>query len=116
MPTGYHPLTLPERSQISALKSTGRSQRPMAEPLGRDVSPISRELSRHRGQRGYRHQQAQGKATSRRRAASAVPWKMTPERWAVAEEWLRAGWSPEPISGRFQQPGEVMAGREWIYP
>ena len=30
---------------------------------------------------------------------------MTPERWAVAEEWWREGWSPEPISGRFQQPG-----------
>ncbi len=86
----------------------------MAEPLGRDVSPISRELRRNRGQRGYRHQPAQGKATSRRRAASAVPWKMTPERWAVAEEWWRAGWSPEPIAGRFQQPGELMAGREWI--
>ncbi len=114
MPTGDHHLTHPERSPISALQSTGRSQRPMAEPLGRDVSPISRELRRHRGQRGDRPQPAQGKATSRRRAASAVPWKMTPERWAVAEEWLRAGWSPEPIAGRFQQPGEGMAGREWI--
>ena len=33
----------------------------------------------------------------------------------MAEEWLRAGWSPEQVSGRFQQQGEVMAGREWIY-
>ncbi len=116
MPTGDHPLTHPERSPISALKSTGRSQRPMAEPLGRDVSPISRELSRHHGQRGDRHQPAQGKATSRRREASAVPWKMTPERWAVVEDRLQAGWSPEQIAGRSRQQGEVMAGREWIYP
>ncbi len=49
MPTGYRPLTHPERSPISALQSTGRSQRPMAAHLGRDVSPISRELSYHRG-------------------------------------------------------------------
>ncbi len=52
---------------------------------------------------------------SRRRAASAVPRKMTPERWNAIEDWLQAGWSPEPISGRFQQPREVMAGKEWIY-
>ena len=58
MPTGDHPLTHPERSPIFALQSTGRSQRPMADQLGRDVSPISRELSRHRGQRGDRHQPA----------------------------------------------------------
>ncbi len=114
MPNGDHPLTHPERSPISALKSTGRSQRQIAAQFGRDVSTISRELSRNRGQRGYRHQQAQGKATSRRWEASAVPWKMTPERWAVVEDRLQAGWSPKPISGRFQQPGEVMAGREWI--
>ncbi len=116
MPNGDHPLTHPERSPISALKSTGRSQRPMADQLGRDVSTISRELRRNRGQRGDRHQPAQGKATSWRRAASAVPWKMTPERWAVVEDRLQAGWSPEQIAGRFQQQGEVMAGREWIYP
>ncbi len=116
MPTGDHPLTHPERSPIFAPQSTSRSQRPMADQFGRDVSTISRELSRHRGQRGYRHQTAQGKATSRRRAASAVSWKMTPERWAVVEDRLQAGWSPEPIAGRSRQQGEVMAGREWIYP
>ncbi len=101
MPTGDHPLTHLERSQIAA-------------QLGRDISPISRDLRRHCGQRGDRHQQAQGKATSRRREASAGPWKMTPERWAVAEERLQAGWGPEPIAGRARQQEEVMAGREWI--
>ncbi len=49
MPTGYHHLTQPERSQISTLKSTGRSQRQIAAQLGRNVSTISRELSRHCG-------------------------------------------------------------------
>ncbi len=110
MPTGHHPLTHPERSPIFALQSTGRSQRPMAEPLGRDVSPISQELSRHRGQRGDRHQQAQGKATSRRREASAVPWKMTPERWAVVEDRLQAGWSPLPVPAASREEAEL-AGR-----
>ncbi len=110
MPTGDHPLIHPERSPIFALQSTGRPQRPMAEPLGRDVSTISRELSRHRGQRGDRHQPAQSKATSRHRAAPAVPWKMAPERWAVPGRL-----EPEPIAGRFWQPGEAMAGKTGIY-
>ncbi len=70
---------------------------------------------RHRGQRGDRHQQADGQATARRQAASAVPRKRTPERWAAVEDRLRAGGSPEPIAGRYRQQGEVMAGKEWIY-
>ncbi len=108
MPIGDHPLTHPERSPIFALQSTGRSQRPMAEPLGRAVSPISQELSRHRGQWGDRPQQAQGKAMSRRRAASAVPWKMTPERWAVVEDRLQAGLEP----GAHRGPVSATRGRD----
>ena len=58
---------------------------------------------------------ADGKATARRQAASAVPRKRTPERWTAVEDRRRAGGSPEPIAGRYRQPGEVMAGKEWIY-
>ncbi len=115
MPSGYHHLTHSERCQIHALLHRGLSKREIARQLERDPTTIAREMSRNRGQRGYRHQQAQGKATSRRREASAVPWKMTPERWAVVEDRLQAGWSPEQIAGRSRQQGEVMAGREWIY-
>ncbi len=115
MPSGYHHLTHCERCQINTLLHRGLSQREIARELGRDSGTISREMSRNRGQRGYRHKQAHGNATSRRREASAVPRKMTPERWEVAEEWLREGWSPEQIAGRYRQQGEVMAGKEWIY-
>ena len=109
MPSGYHPLTHFERDQIHAGWHRGLSKREIARQLERDPTMMARETSRNCGQRGDRHQQAQGKATSRRRAASAVPWKMTPERWAVAEEWLRAGWSPEPICG----PVSATRRREW---
>ncbi len=114
MPSGDHPLTHFERGQIHAGWHRGLSKREIARPLERDPTTMARETPRHCGQRGDRHQPAQGKATSRHRAASAVPWKMTPERWAMVEHRLQAGWSPEPISGRFQQPGQGMAGREWI--
>ncbi len=115
MPVGYHPLTPAERGPMHARLYRGWSKREMARDLGRDPATISREASRNRGQRSDRHQQADGKATARRQEASAVPRKMTPERWAAAEDRLREGWSPEPIAGRYRQPGEGMAGKEWIY-
>ncbi len=116
MPVGYHPLTHAERCQIHALLYRGGSKREIARDLGRDPATISRETSRHRGQRGDRHPQADGQATARRQEASAVPRKRTPERWAVVEDRLQAGWSPEQIAGRYRQQGEVTAGKEWIYP
>ncbi len=115
MPVGYHHLTHCERCQINTLLHRGLSQREIAHALGRDPGTISREMSWGRGQRGYRPKQAHGKATSRRHEASAVPRKMTPERWEAVEERLSEGWSPEQISGRYRQLGEVMAGKEWIY-
>ncbi len=116
MPVGYHPLTHAERCQIHALLHRGWSKREMARDLGRAPATISRETSRHRGQRGDRHPQADGKATARRQEASAVPRKRTPERWAVVEDRRQEGGSPEQIAGRYRQQGEVMAGKEWIYP
>ncbi len=115
MPVGYHHLTHVERCQIHARLYRGFSKREMARDLGRDPATISREASRHRGQCGDRHQQADGQATARRQAASAVPRKRTPERWAAVEDRLQAGGSPEQIAGRYRQQGEVMAGKEWIY-
>ncbi len=116
MPVGYHHLTHAERCQIHARLYRGFSNREMARDLGRDPATISRETLRNRGQRGDRHQQADGQATARRQEASAVPRKRTPERWAVVEDRRQEGWSPEQIAGRYRQPGEVMAGKEWIYP
>ena len=115
MPTGYHHLAYTERCQIHALLHRGFSQREIAVQLERDPGTISREISRNRGKCGYRHKQAQGKATSRLREASEVPRKMTPDRWEVVEEQLEEGWSPEQISGRYRRLGKVMACREWIY-
>ena len=76
---------------------------------------VWREVRRNGGGRGYRHGQAQRKASARRCAASSVPGKMTPALWRLAEERLAEGWSPEQIAGRFRMEGIPMAGREWIY-
>ena len=115
MPKGYHHLTQPERCQIYALRKSGLSQGAVARQLGRCRSVISREIRRNSGERGYRHAQAQRKAEERRRAASSVPRKLTPERWAKVTERLEEGWSPEQISGRLRLEDPGMAGRQRIY-
>ncbi len=58
MPVGYRPRTPAERCQIHARLHRRWSKREMARDLGRDPGTISRETSRHRGQRGDRHPQA----------------------------------------------------------
>ncbi len=115
MPSGYHHLTHEERCQIYALRKSGLSDLAIARQIGRDRTTVRREIRRNGGGRGYRHLQAQGKASARRSAASSVARKMTPERWTTVEDRLAEGWSPEQIAGRFRKEGIPMAGREWIY-
>ena len=115
MGRSFHHLTQDHRAQIYSLRSTGHTVIEIANHLGYHRSTIYRELQRNSGQRGYRHQQAQKKATERRREASSAPRKMTPEKWERVKELLAQGWSPEQIAGRGKQQGEVLPGREWIY-
>ncbi len=115
MPKGYHHLTQEERCQICALRKSGLSEPAIARQLGRDRTTVWREVRRNGGGRGYRHRQAQGKASARRSAASSVARKMTPERWRLVEDRLADGWSPEQIAGRLRKEGVPMAGRQWIY-
>ncbi len=94
MPVGHHHLIHVERCPIHARLHRGWSKREMVRDPGRDPGTISRETSRHRGQRGDRRQQADGQATTRRQEPSAMPRRMTPECWAVAgrrdggQEWI----------------------------
>ena len=102
MPKGYRHLAQAERCQIYALKKSGLSNSQIAIQLDRARSMIGREVKRHSGRRGYRHQQAQRRTYERRKAASSVPGKMTPDLCAVIDEKPGEGWSPEQISGRMR--------------
>ncbi len=115
MPKGYRHLTQEERCQICALRKSGLSEPAIARQLGRDRTTVWREVRRSGRGRGYRHKQAQGKASARRKAASSVPRKVTPERWRIVEDRLADGWSPEQIACRLRKEGVPMAGRQWIY-
>ncbi len=115
MSTGFHHLTSVERCWIYALRKTGFSNRSIGGELGRSHTTIDREVKRNSGARGYRHQRAQRFADGRRSRASAVAWKMTPDKWQFVTDRLEEGWSPEQISGRCRLEGREMAGRQRIY-
>ena len=110
----YHHLTHAERCQIYALRKSGLSLSQVARQLERSSSTIWRELKRNSGRRGYRHQQAQTMASERRKTASSVPHRMTPDLCAEIDAKLREGWSPDQISGRLRQEGRLV-GRQSIY-
>lgn len=114
MAAGYHHVTQDIRSQISVLKSTGKSHRAIARIVGHDASTISRELRRNAGDQGYRHKEASRKAMERRSLASCTTKKLTPELAVVIEEKLIKKWSPEQISGRLKLSGESIS-HEAIY-
>ncbi len=110
----YHQLAYDERCQIRVLLSKGFSMRSIAGDLNRSPATISREIARNRGERGYRHDQAQAMSSARRSEASGVPRKLTEALWSRIGRLIRQGWSPEQVEGRLKRLGEETVGREWI--
>lgn len=99
----YNHLNIEERERIWCLKEKGLSLRDIAEAVKRDVSTISRELSRHtRYWKPYLPCVAQKEADRvciRQRQRSALK---NPLIFLYVREHLRSPycWSPETISGR----------------
>jgi IS30 family transposase len=110
----YQQLTYEQRCQISVLIKSGLSQREIGAAVDVSQSTISRELTRNTGERGYRHKQAQSKASMRREQA-VRPTKMTPGVIGIVESKLRIDWSPEQVSGwLLEECGEPIS-HESIY-
>src|SRR5690606_7391545 len=100
----YRQLDLEERAQISRLSAEGASIRQIATALDRAPSSIARELKRNTGrQSGYRAAQAQLQAEARRWNGSKLD--RDPDLRQDVLDQLRAGWSPEQISGRIRDAG-----------
>ena len=108
----YKQLTQEQRYQIFALMNMGHQQTQISNSLGVDKSTISRELSRNRGQRGYRPKQAHGLAMSRRKKGQ---YRIQSETWALIEAKMRKDWSPEQISGWMLKHHHIRVSHEWIY-
>ena len=113
MKTNKH-LTQEERYTIERMRKEGYKQARIAECLGRDPGTISREIARNSGQKGYRHNQAQGKAEDRR-FSSRWRGKFTPSMQAQVESHLRDDLSPEQVTGLMRRNGEETVSHERIY-
>ena len=93
----YRQLTQEQRYAIYTLLRTGHNQTEFAAGIGVHKSTVSRELSRNKGWRGYRHKQAHDLAKSRRK--EKVRPRIDAGTWAFIERLIQKEWSPEQISG-----------------
>jgi IS30 family transposase len=109
----YTQLAREQRYQINVLKKAGHNQTYIAALVGCHKSTISRELRRNRGQKGYRHYQADELAYSRQCEAyrSRIAWQT----WQQVERLLRQDWSPEQITGYLKRDKQPSVSHEWIY-
>jgi len=110
----YTQLTEGKRYQIYTLMGNGFTQIATAQQLNVHPSTISRELSRNRGERGYRPKQANQKAQQRRHEAPKAR-RMTENMEAKVTEYLLLEWSPEQISGHLKSEGGDWVSHETIY-
>jgi transposase, IS30 family len=115
MTMSHKQLTYEQRCQIYVLKETEKSQTDIAKILGCNQATISRELKRNRGDRGYRHKQAQEKSEQRRRI-SHTPHVLTPDTIRLVEKLLtEEQWSPDQIGSWLLIEEGIQISHETIY-
>ncbi|MES2661909.1 MAG: IS30 family transposase [Pseudomonadota bacterium] len=110
----YNQLTYEQRCQIEVLNKSYFTHAAIAQAMGVHQSTISRELQRNTGLRGYRHDQAQRRTCTRRRATHLCV-KMTDSFIDEIEDKLYQRWSPEQISGWFKTEKNIRISHERIY-
>ena len=112
---GYCHLSQEERYIVGTMRSSGRSQRSIAQELGRSPSTISRErrrnATRHDG--GYRAEKADSYARTRRKQSKTE--KLSQEQWGVVDGLLKEKWSPDQVAQRLGAAEEFEVSRETIY-
>ena len=116
MPTSnYRRLREEDRHIIYRMGKAGNSQSEIAYVLGFSQSTISKELSRNRGQRGYRPRQATHKALERRQSKRTRGRVITGAIEAEVCNRLKHKHSPEQISGALRRSRGTGPSRTSIY-
>ena len=108
-------LTIEERSIIERLEQGGKSNKAIAEALGRSKSTIGRELERNCWRlncREYRSEAADEIAKKRRKHERKS--RISEEIWQKIFEFYNEDWSPEQISVALKLRG-VCVSHETIY-
>lgn len=109
----YRQLTREQRYQIYALMKAGHNHSQIAIILTCHKSTISRELSRNRGYKGYRPNQAHQLARRRQRRSHGP--RISAQTWQQVELLLRQQLSPEQITGRLKLERQPAVSPERIY-
>jgi IS30 family transposase len=112
----YHQLSSEERYMIAALRHAHLNLSQIAKRIGRHRSTISREIRRNaaRHDGGYRAHGAIER-TRARRSISRCNQHFSKQDLALVERKLREDWSPEQISGRLRDNGQLSISHETIY-
>lgn len=120
--TIYNHLTPEERATIMLMLDYQFSMRKIAERIGRNVSTISRELSRNNSKPDTYHASEAGLSYKKRRLDSVKPKKLLLNSylWKFIEPWLiKEKWSPHQISNRlkalFPDQPTMQVSSETIY-
>ena len=93
----------------------GFSQNKIAKKLGRSQPTVSREVTRNKGQRGYRHQQAHRTAQQRHQEKPKAV-KLTEDiKRRISDAIICGDWSPEQVAGRLEKEGVIKLHHETIY-
>ena len=110
----YHRLCAPDRKVIYNMNKAGFGQAEIGRSIGFSQSTVSKELSRNRGQRGYRHKQADGLARARAQEKKARPKVVTGVIQEHVEARLQMKHSPDQISKKLALIG-LKVSHESIY-
>ena len=110
----YRRLCAADRKVIHNMKQSGSSQEVIGLAVGFSQSTISKELSRNRGERGYRNIQAERLARERQRAKKPRAKVVVGSTKDLVEQRLRAKHSPDQISRKLALEG-VAVSHESIY-
>jgi transposase, IS30 family len=113
--TKYRRVTAADRIIIYTLLSEGYGNNGIASKTGFNKGTISREVRRNKGEKGYRHKQAEAKSQARLERFSE-PRKMNEEFIKKISALLaNEQWSPEQISHRLKKEGHASISHETIY-
>jgi IS30 family transposase len=110
----YRRLCAADRKVIRNMRQSGSSQEMIGLAVGFSQSTISKELSRNRGERGYRNIQAEKLARERQRGKKPRAKVVVGATKDLVEQRLRAKHSPDQISRKLALEG-VGVSHESIY-
>jgi IS30 family transposase len=112
-------LSFAQREEISRGLAAGKFLREIAREVGRDVSVISREVSRNGGREAYRAEEADRAAWERVHRPKTPKLTRNPELAGRVVELLEQRWAPQQIAatlrGEYPDDPEMQVSHETIY-